>query len=84
MKKGEVLTLLQWGPEVRIYVGGKMEEDLGGVKNDEFARGLMSAYLVGDNVVSPDLLGKLTAKVKAIADEAKALVQPITGKDTEL
>jgi hypothetical protein len=61
-----------------------MEEDLGAVKNDEFARGLMSAYLVGDNVVSPDLLGKLTVKVKAIAEEAKELVQPIKGKDTKL
>jgi Chalcone isomerase like len=84
MKKGEVLTLLQWGPEVRLYVGGKMEEDLGGVKNDEFARGLMSAYLVGENVVSPDLLGKLTVKVKAIAEEAKELVEPIKGTSTKL
>ena len=77
LKKGEVLSVLQSGPELRLYVGGGMEEDLGGVKNDEFARGLMGAYLVGENVVSPDLLRKLKGKVKAIAEEANLLVAPM-------
>ena len=80
LKKGEVLSVLQWGPEVRLYVGGGMEEDLGAVKNDEFARGLMGAYLVGENVVSPDLLRKLRAKVKAIAEDANELVAPMEKK----
>jgi hypothetical protein len=68
MKKGEVLSIVQKGPELRLYGGDHMEEDMGSVKNDDLARGLMSAYLVGDNVVSPDLKKKLSAKLTEIAD----------------
>jgi hypothetical protein len=68
MKKGEVLSIVQKGPELKLYVGDHMEEDMGSVKNDDLARGLMSAYLVGDSVVSPDLKKKLSAKLTEIAD----------------
>jgi Chalcone isomerase like len=68
LKKGEILTIVQKGPELRLYHGHRMEESLGSVKNDDLARGLMSAYLVGDKVISPDLQKKLRAKVLEIAD----------------
>src|SRR5579871_4932971 len=68
MKKGEVLTVLKKGHELRLYAGENMEEDLGVVRNDDLARGLLSAYLVGDNVVSPDLQKNLQKRVKEIAD----------------
>ena len=67
MKKGEVLTIMQKGPELKLFVGGDMHENLGGVKNDDLARGLMSAYLVGENVVSPDLQKKLKQSILQIA-----------------
>jgi hypothetical protein len=69
LKKGEVLTVVQVGPELRLFAGDKMEEDLGVVKNDDLARGLMSAYLVGDSVVAPDLQKKLKKKLLEIAEE---------------
>lgn len=68
MKKGEVLTIVKKGPELRLYAGENMEEDLGAVRNDDLARGLLSAYLVGDNVVSPDLQKKLQKRLQEIAD----------------
>ena len=58
---------MQWGPELRLFVGDSMEEGLGSVKNDDLARGLMGAYLVGDKVVSPDLRKKLDQKLQQIA-----------------
>lgn len=67
LRKGEVLSIVQWGPELRLFVGDGMEERLGSVKNDDLARGLMSAYLVGDIVVSPDLRKKLDQKLQQIA-----------------
>jgi hypothetical protein len=67
LRKGEVLSIVQWGPELRLFVGDSMEEGLGSVKNDDLARGLMSAYLVGDKVVSPDLRKKLDQKLQQIA-----------------
>jgi hypothetical protein len=76
MKKGEVLSIIKLGPELRMYAGGNMEEDLGSVRNDDLARGLLSAYLVGDNVVSPDLKKNLTKRLKEIAD---APLKEITG-----
>lgn len=76
MKKGEVLTLVKKGPELRLYAGEDMEEDLGVVRNDDFARGLLSAYLIGDNVVSPDLQKNLQKRLKEIAD---APLRQITG-----
>jgi hypothetical protein len=72
MKKGEVLSIVQRGPELRLYSGDNMEENMGSVKNDDLARGLMSAYLVGDNVVSPDLKKKLNKKLAEIADTKQA------------
>ena len=72
MKKGEVLSIVQRGPELRLYSGDDMEENMGSVKNDDLARGLMSAYLVGDNVVSPDLKKKLNRKLAEIADTKQA------------
>ena len=71
LRKGEVLSIVQWGPELRLLVGDGMEEDLGSVKNDDLARGLMSAYLVGDNVVSPDLRKKLDQKLQEIAQRTE-------------
>jgi Chalcone isomerase like len=71
LKKGEVLSIMQDGPELKLFVGKEMEEELGSVKNDDLARGLMSAYLVGDNVVSPDLQKKLRTRVLQIADQQK-------------
>src|SRR5271170_2151127 len=67
LRKGEVLSIVQWGPELRLFVGDSMEEGLGSVKNDDLARGLMSAYLVGEKVVSPDLRKKLDQKLQQIA-----------------
>ena len=67
LRKGEVLSIIQQGPELRLYEGDKMEEDLGGIKNDDLARGFLTAYLVGENVVSPDLKIKLNNKVREIA-----------------
>jgi hypothetical protein len=67
LKKGEVLTVVQVGPELRLFAGAAMEDDLGAVKNDDLGRGLMSAYLLGDNVVSPDLQKKLKKKLLEIA-----------------
>ena len=71
LRKGEVLSIVQWGPELKLLVGNGMEEDLGSVKNDDLARGLMSAYLVGKDVVSPDLRRKLDQKLQQIAQRAK-------------
>jgi hypothetical protein len=71
LKKGEVLSIVQTGAELRLLAGDDMEEDLGSVKNDDLARGLMSAYLVGDNVVSPDLQKKLQKKLLEIAEQVK-------------
>lgn len=68
LKKGEVLTIMQKGPELKLFTGVDMHENLGGVKNDDLARGMMSAYLVGENVVSPDLKRKLKQKVLQIAE----------------
>jgi len=75
MKKGEVLSVLQKGPELHLYAGEDMKEHLGSVKNDDLARGLMSAYLVGDGVVSPDLQKKLRNKLLDIAAEKQADVE---------
>src|SRR5271170_2683294 len=75
LRKGEVLSIVQWGPELRLFVGDSMEEGLGSVKNDDLARGLMSAYLVGEKVVSPDLQKKLNQKLQQIAQS----IEP-TGK----
>ena len=69
LKIGEVLSIVQSGPELRLFVGDSMQEDLGDVRNDDLARGLMSAYLVGDNVVCPDLQKNITKKILQIADE---------------
>jgi len=69
LKKGEVLTVVQVGPELRLFAGEAMEEDLGAVKNDDLGRGLMSAYLLGDKVVSPDLQKKLKKKLLEIAEQ---------------
>ena len=76
LRKGEVLSIVQWGPELRLFVGDGMEEDLGSVKNDDLARGLMSAYLVGDNVVSPDLRKKLDQRIQQIAQR----VEPVANE----
>lgn len=68
LKKGDVLSIMQDGPSLRLFEGGNMGEKLGSVRNDDLARGLMDAYLVGENVVSPDLQKKLRAKILEIAD----------------
>jgi Chalcone isomerase like len=67
LRKGEVLSIMQQGPELKLYARENMEELFGGVRNDDLARGLMSAYLIGDNVVSPDLRKKLKQKILQIA-----------------
>jgi len=74
LRKGEVLSIVQCGPELRLFVGDGMEEDLGSVKNDDLARGLMSAYLVGDNVVSPDLRKRLDQKMRQIAQRIEPAI----------
>jgi hypothetical protein len=71
LKIGEVLSIVQSGPELRLIVGDDMQEDLGGVRNDDLARGLMSAYLVGANVVCPDLQKNLADKILQIAEETE-------------
>lgn len=69
LKRGEVLSIMQDGAELRLFAGENMQEDWGAVKNDDLARGLMNAYLTGENVVSPDLQRKLRTKVLQIADQ---------------
>ena len=70
MKKGDVLSVLKWGPELHLFTGDDMKEHLGKVKNDDLAKGLMWAYLVGKDVVSPDLQKNLRKKLIEIAAEA--------------
>ena len=41
MKKGDVLSVLKWGPELHLFTGDDMKEHLGKVKNDDLAKGLM-------------------------------------------
>jgi hypothetical protein len=69
LKKGDVWTIVLRGPELRLFAGENMEEELGTVRNDDLARGLISAYLVGSNVVSPDLQQKLKEKLIEIAEQ---------------
>jgi Chalcone isomerase like len=70
MKKGEVLSVLKWGPDLHLYTGDGMKGHLGQVTDDAFAQALMGAYLVGDDVVSSNLLNNLEKKLFEIAAEA--------------
>lgn len=81
LKKGEVLSIVQQGPELKLYAGENMEELFGGVKNDDLARGLMSAYLIGDNVVSPDLQKKLKQKVLQIAAQKQKSTEDVKQRE---
>jgi Chalcone isomerase like len=66
LARGEALTILKRGGSLRLF--GK-EGEMGRVDNEDLAKALFSAYLVGPKVVSPALFSALDRRVQEIASQ---------------